>query len=166
MLAGVAEAGFGGDLPRVGLAEGTEGKFDAGKLLLRQVVEDVALVLGLVEGLFEDVLLPCPLDAGVVAGGDIAAAQNIGALKELVEFQIAVAVDAGVGGDAVLVGVDEAVDDAGGEFVAVWLQTTALNFPMALCWQLFFAGPIVRFVFGLIFREREQKSGAVSAAAE
>ena len=25
---------------------------------------------------------------------------------------------------------------------------------------------IVRFVFGLIFREREQKSGAVSAAAE
>ena len=28
--------------------------------------------------------------------------------------------------------------DAGGEFVAVWLQTTALNIPMALCWQLFF----------------------------
>ena len=117
VLAGVAEAGFGGDLPRVGLAEGAEGEFDAGELLLRQVVEDVALVLGLVEGLFEDVLLPCPLDAGVVAGGDIAAAQDIGALKELVEFQIAVAVDAGVGGDAVLVGVDEAVDDAGGEFV-------------------------------------------------
>ena len=49
---------------------------------------------------------------------------------------------------------------------AVWLETTAMNFPMALCWQLFFAGPIVRFVFGLIFREREQKSGAVSATAE
>ena len=117
VLAGVAEAGFGGDLPRVGLAEGAEGEFDAGELLLRQVVEDVALVLGLVEGLFEDVLLPCPLDAGVVAGGDIAAAQDIGALKELVKFQIAVAVDAGVGGDAVLIGVDEAVDDAGGKFV-------------------------------------------------
>lgn len=52
------------------------------------------------------------------------------------------------------------------DFFAVWLETTAMNFPMALCWQLFFAGPIVRFVFGLIFREREQKSGAVSAAAE
>ena len=50
--------------------------------------------------------------------------------------------------------------DAGGEFVAVWLQTTALNFPMALCWQLFFAGPAVRFVFSLIFREKK------SAAAE
>ena len=84
VLAGVAEAGFGGDLPRVGLAEGAEGEFDAGELLLRQVVEDVALVLGLVEGLFEDVLLPCPLDAGVVAGGDIAAAQDIGALNSMV----------------------------------------------------------------------------------
>lgn len=56
--------------------------------------------------------------------------------------------------------------NAGREVVAVWLETTAMNFPMTLCWQLFFAGPIVRFVFGLIFREREQKSGAVSAAAE
>lgn len=31
----------------------------------------------------------------------------------------------------------------------------ALNFPMALCWQLFFAGPAVRFVFSLIFREKK-----------
>lgn len=42
--------------------------------------------------------------------------------------------------------------DAGSEFVAVWLQTTAFNFPMALCWQIFFAGPLVRNVFGLIMR--------------
>ena len=40
--------------------------------------------------------------------------------------------------------------NAGSEFVAVWLQTTAFNFPMALCWQIFFAGPLVRNVFGLI----------------
>ena len=56
--------------------------------------------------------------------------------------------------------------DAGREVIAVWLETTAMNFPMALCLQLFFAGPIVRFVFGLIFIGLEQKSGAVSAAAE
>ena len=31
-----------------------------------------------------------------------------------------------------------------GELVATWLQTTALNFPMALLWQLFAAGPAVR----------------------
>ncbi len=42
--------------------------------------------------------------------------------------------------------------DAGSEIIAVWLQTTAMNFPMALCWQIFFAGPFVRNVFGLIMR--------------
>ena len=36
----------------------------------------------------------------------------------------------------------------GKEIIAVWLQTTAMNFPMALCWQIFFAGPFVRNVFG------------------
>lgn len=39
--------------------------------------------------------------------------------------------------------------------VAVWLQTTALNFPMALCWQLFFAGPLVRWIFRTLTRGRE-----------
>lgn len=45
--------------------------------------------------------------------------------------------------------------DAGSEIIAVCLQTTAVNFPMALCWQLFFAGPVVRAIFGLIFREKK-----------
>ena len=43
---------------------------------------------------------------------------------------------------------------AGAQFISVWLQTTVFNFPMALCWQLFFAGPLVRFVFGLLFLEK------------
>ena len=47
--------------------------------------------------------------------------------------------------------------DAGAEFVAVWLQTTAFNFPMALCWQIFFAGPFVRNVFGLCVRVLAKK---------
>lgn len=41
---------------------------------------------------------------------------------------------------------------AGVEFVAVWLQTTAFNFLMALCWQLFVAGPLVRNVFGFFVK--------------
>ena len=52
----------------------------------------------------------------------------------------------------------------GKEFVAVWLQTTAFNFPMALCWQLFFAGPFVRFVFGLIFNRTEKQNSQKMAA--
>ena len=42
--------------------------------------------------------------------------------------------------------------NAGSEFISVWLQTTAFNFPMALCWQIFFAGPLVRNVFGAIMK--------------
>lgn len=41
--------------------------------------------------------------------------------------------------------------------VATWIQTTALNLPMALLWQFFFAGPVVRSVARAIFglgRER------------
>ena len=45
--------------------------------------------------------------------------------------------------------------NAGSQFVAVWLQTTAMNFPMAFFWQLIYAGPIVRFIFRHIFPERE-----------
>ena len=55
--------------------------------------------------------------------------------------------------------------DAGAEFVAVWLQTTAFNFPMALCWQIFVAGPLVRNVFGFFVRIfSKQDSESVSAA--
>ena len=41
----------------------------------------------------------------------------------------------------------------GSELIAVWLQTAAVNFPMALCWQIFFAGPLVRLIFRTIFRK-------------
>ena len=36
--------------------------------------------------------------------------------------------------------------NAGSQMIAVWLQTTVMNFPMAFFLQLCFAGPIVRFV--------------------
>ena len=37
------------------------------------------------------------------------------------------------------------------ELFAKWIQITALNFPMALFWQIFFAGPFVRMIFGRLF---------------
>lgn len=40
----------------------------------------------------------------------------------------------------------------GKEVIAIWLQTIALNFPMAFFWQIFFAGPLVRKIFGAIFK--------------
>ena len=54
---------------------------------------------------------------------------------------------------------------AGNQFIAVWLQTCAFNFPMALCWQIFYAGPLVRFLFRLIFLEK-QKEGNMQKAFE
>jgi hypothetical protein len=42
--------------------------------------------------------------------------------------------------------------NAGKEFIAVWLQTTAMNFLMAFFWQIFFAGPLVRKIFRTIFK--------------
>jgi hypothetical protein len=35
-----------------------------------------------------------------------------------------------------------------------WVQTFAMNFPMAICWQMFFCGPLVRLIFRSIFREK------------
>lgn len=44
------------------------------------------------------------------------------------------------------------------EIVATWAGLTIKNFPMAFFWQLFVAGPLVRFIFGKIFREKRSKS--------
>ena len=49
---------------------------------------------------------------------------------------------------------------AGTQFIAVWLQTAAVNFPMALCWQIFFCGPLVRFLFRLLFSRQSQECAA------
>ena len=38
------------------------------------------------------------------------------------------------------------------EFLSIWISTTIKNFPMAFFWQLFAAGPLVRFIFGKMFK--------------
>lgn len=48
---------------------------------------------------------------------------------------------------------------AGSQFVAAWVQTAATNFLMALCWQIFFAGPLVRFLFRHLFRKQLETDG-------
>ncbi len=59
---------------------------------------------------------------------------------------------------------------AAGDLFATWLQTVALNFPMALCWQLFYAGPLVRLIFRAIFvypaRHKEKKLAAAAQNTE
>lgn len=38
------------------------------------------------------------------------------------------------------------------EFPAIWIGTVLKNFPMALIWNLFAAGPVTRWLFGKIYR--------------
>ena len=38
-----------------------------------------------------------------------------------------------------------------------WIRTWAMNFPMAICYQMFYCGPFVRLIFRLIFRRGEKK---------
>lgn len=45
---------------------------------------------------------------------------------------------------------------AGNPFISVWLQKFVMNFPMALCWQIFFAGPLVRNLFGLLGKKKSK----------
>jgi hypothetical protein len=38
-----------------------------------------------------------------------------------------------------------------------WVQTWAMNFPMAICYQMFYCGPFVRLIFRTIFSEKNSK---------
>lgn len=52
----------------------------------------------------------------------------------------------------------------GTNLIPVWLQTVALNFPMAFFWQMCYAGPFVRFVFRLVFRQSKSAAAAEECA--
>lgn len=47
------------------------------------------------------------------------------------------------------------------QFPVLWLSRLAINFPFALCVQLFYVGPFVRFVFRTVFKKHLE---TVSAA--
>ncbi len=42
--------------------------------------------------------------------------------------------------------------DAGSEWLAIWAQTSVMNFPMAFFCQIFYIGPFVRLIFRILFR--------------
>lgn len=42
-----------------------------------------------------------------------------------------------------------------GNIFSTFINICVRNFPMALCWQIFYAGPLVRTVFRFIFRKQQ-----------
>lgn len=43
------------------------------------------------------------------------------------------------------------------QLAARWVQTAAMNFPMAFCWQIFIAGPLVRLIVRTVFKSRKDQ---------
>lgn len=43
------------------------------------------------------------------------------------------------------------------QLAARWVQTVAMNFPMAFCWQIFIAGPLVRLIIRTVFKIRKDQ---------
>ena len=104
-------------LPGLRFMERSQREPGVGQLLLGQHIEHVALVLAGVQGLFQEKAAVFLFDAGIVAGDDGVAAHEGRPVIEPPEFQIAVAVDAGIGGPALLVGVSKAVHHLAAELV-------------------------------------------------
>ena len=83
------------------------------ELLLRQHIEHIALVLAFVERLFEQISSRAVvlLDSRVMSRNDYICAALLGGTEQLVEFHMAVAVDAGIGRAAAFIGADKFFDD-------------------------------------------------------
>ena len=116
-LCRVHKAALLGEGAHLGLVHAAEREHDVRKLLLRHGIEHVALILALVRSLLQQKDAVLLLNARVVPGHDVVAAKNFRAVKELAELHEAVAVDAGVRRDSVLVAVDEPAYDRAAEIV-------------------------------------------------
>ena len=54
----------------------------------------------------------------------------------------------------------------GKEIIALWLQKWAQNFPMALCWQIFGAGPLGRLIFRTVMKAMGKQEAPAADRAE
>src|ERR1044072_2413814 len=114
-LVGNDQAGVARDLAHFGLRALAEREARAGELCLRELEEEVALVLRLVDAAVE--LWPCrPFDdARVVAGGHRVGADRASAREQRIELDEGVATHAGAGRGPRAVVLDEGDDDVAAE---------------------------------------------------
>ena len=113
VLAGVHKVLLLSDGAHFALVQTTQRQADMSQLLLREVVEHIALVFVLVQTLFEQ---PAArglvlLHPGIMARDHMIQSVRFCPAKQVIELHISVAVDAGIGRTAGLVDPDEFVDD-------------------------------------------------------
>ena len=113
VLACVAEAELLRQLADLRLVAVAQRKFGVRKLPLRHRVQHIALVLARVHALFEQPAtgLFILLNAGIVTRDNVIQAVLLGKIQQLVELHKAVAVNAGIGRAACLIGADKLADD-------------------------------------------------------
>ena len=116
-LPGIEKALAAGNLPGLRFAESPQGEAGVGQLVLGQHIEYVTLVLAGVQGLFQQIPAVFLLNAGIVAGGDGIAAHEGRPVIETPEFQIAVAVNTGIGRPALLIGIGKSVHYLAAELI-------------------------------------------------
>ena len=56
--------------------------------------------------------------------------------------------------------------NAGNNFIAVWFQTTVMNFQMALSWQVFGSGPLGRLIFRTVMKAMGKQKAVTADRAE
>src|SRR3954451_6742288 len=116
-LAGDLEALAGGDLAHLRLAQLGEGEAHPVEQRRRQGGEHVALVLGLIGGRREQRPRLVLDDAGVMPGDEVGGAEALGEVDHRRDPDLSVADDAGVGGRAGGIAVEEAGDDPAAELL-------------------------------------------------
>ncbi|CFO27059.1 Uncharacterised protein [Bordetella pertussis] len=101
LLGRVVQPDLVGDAPHLGLAQFTQRKQGARQLHLVEAMQEIALVLGVVQGLEQLVARPGRrLDGahpGIVPGGDMLGAQRHGVVQEGLELDLGVAQHVGIG---------------------------------------------------------------------
>ena len=116
-LLGDGEAVAGGDLAHLGLAQLGQREAQPVQHRRRQRGEHVALVLVAVRGGGEQRTVAVLDDPRVVAGDEVVGAEPLGEVDHRRDPHLAVADDAGVGGGAGSVAVEEGADDAAAELL-------------------------------------------------
>ena len=97
--------------------QGAQRELGMSQLLLGQHIEDITLILAEIHRLFQKIPAVLPLNPGIVAGGNGVAAHERRPVIEPPELQIAVAVNAGIGGAPLLIGLRKAIHHLAAELI-------------------------------------------------
>ena len=107
----VAEALPGRNIPYFTLPHIPQRELDMRQLKLSKHVEDIALVLGLIQTLFEQHFsIFILLYPGIVTGDHIIASQNLCPLEKLVKLHVFITINAWIRGYSLLIAADELID--------------------------------------------------------